>query len=162
MSLLDRDELLARTDLADLATQICGPARGRGRSSRWHCPNPEHPDEHPSMGIYLNGHGLQRWKCHVRRRRDRFRPAGPGRVGQALRARQPMAGTGAGLGFPRRSCTPTGRASWRGTTWPTGSSITAPWSRKYFRELRDLNAWWQADPRELAMQLTSVPAMFAI
>jgi hypothetical protein len=64
MSLLDRDELLARTDLADLATQICGPAKGRGRSARWHCPNPEHPDEHPSMGIYLNGHGLQRWKCH--------------------------------------------------------------------------------------------------
>jgi hypothetical protein len=64
MSLLDRDELLARTDLADLTTQICGPAKGRGRSARWHCPNPEHPDEHPSMGIYLNGHGLQRWKCH--------------------------------------------------------------------------------------------------
>jgi DNA primase len=64
MSLLDRDELLARTDLSDLATQICGPAKGRGRSARWHCPNPEHPDEHPSMGIYLNGHGLQRWKCH--------------------------------------------------------------------------------------------------
>jgi hypothetical protein len=64
MPRLDRDALLARTDLGELATEICGPSQGRGRGARWHCPNPDHPDAHPSMGIYLGAKG-PRWKCHA-------------------------------------------------------------------------------------------------
>jgi DNA primase len=64
MRLLDRGEVLARTDLADLATEVCGLPRGRGRAAHWHCPNPDHPDVHPSMGVYDRGGG-QRWKCHA-------------------------------------------------------------------------------------------------
>ena len=59
----DRDDILARTDLANLATEICGPPTGNGRSARWHCPNPDHPDTHPSMSIYA-GQRAERWKCH--------------------------------------------------------------------------------------------------
>jgi hypothetical protein len=60
----DRDEVLARTDLAQLATDICGPPAGRGRSARWHCPNPDHPDTHPSMTVF-SGLRTERWKCHA-------------------------------------------------------------------------------------------------
>ena len=64
MGRLDRDELLARTDLEQLVTEISGTPRGRGRGARWHCANPDHPDENPSMGIYTGKRG-QRWKCHA-------------------------------------------------------------------------------------------------
>ena len=59
----DRDEVLARTDLVQLAADICGPPSGHGRSARWHCPNPDHPDTHPSMTVYQAPRS-QRWKCH--------------------------------------------------------------------------------------------------
>ncbi|SNQ46595.1 hypothetical protein FRACA_1480003 [Frankia canadensis] len=62
---VDRDAVLDRTDLAALATEICGDPQGRGRGARWHCPNPAHPDEHPSMGIYQGFQGRWRWKCHA-------------------------------------------------------------------------------------------------
>ena len=57
MTTVDRDAVLDRTDLAALATEICGDPQGRGRGARWHCPNPAHPDEHPSMGIYQGFQG---------------------------------------------------------------------------------------------------------
>ncbi len=59
-----RDEVLARTDLAQLATEICGPPAGHGRSAKWHCPNPDHPDSHPSMTVFA-GQRAERWKCHA-------------------------------------------------------------------------------------------------
>lgn len=59
----DRDEVLARVDLAELATEVCGPAEGRGAGAKWHCPNPDHPDAHPSMTVYV-GQRSARWKCH--------------------------------------------------------------------------------------------------
>jgi hypothetical protein len=63
---INRDHVLSSVDLADLATEICGPPRGRGRSARWHCPNPDHPDRNPSMGIYTSARsGQHRWKCHA-------------------------------------------------------------------------------------------------
>jgi len=62
---VDRDAVLDRTDLAALATEICGESQGRGGSARWHCPNPDHHDEHPSMGIYQGFQGRWRWKCHA-------------------------------------------------------------------------------------------------
>lgn len=60
----DRNEVLARTDLATLATEICGPPTGHGRAAKWHCPNPDHPDTHPSMTVF-DGQRGQRWKCHA-------------------------------------------------------------------------------------------------
>jgi DNA primase len=63
MPLLDRSEVLARTDLPELATEVCGPSRGQGRGARWHCPSPDHPDAHPSMSLY-EGRSGPRWKCH--------------------------------------------------------------------------------------------------
>jgi hypothetical protein len=65
MPLVDRDAVLEATDLAALATEVCGEPRGHGRGARWHCPNPAHPDEHPSMGLYLGRGGLWRWKCQA-------------------------------------------------------------------------------------------------
>lgn len=65
MPLMDRRQLLAQTNLVELVTEICGPPRGHGRSARWHCPNPDHPDRTPSMGIYTSGSGDERWKCHA-------------------------------------------------------------------------------------------------
>jgi hypothetical protein len=59
----DRDEVLARVDLAELATEVCGPAEGRGAGAKWHCPNPDHSDAHPSMTVYV-GQRSARWKCH--------------------------------------------------------------------------------------------------
>ena len=64
MGIVDRDEVLERTDLTELATEVCGPPRRPGPSAKWHCPSPNHPDEHPSMGVYRNPRGQQRWKCH--------------------------------------------------------------------------------------------------
>ena len=63
MTSYDRDEVLARVDLAELATELCGPSEGRGAGAKWHCPNPDHPDAHPSMTVY-NGQRSARWKCH--------------------------------------------------------------------------------------------------
>lgn len=65
MGIVDREKALEQTDLAELATEICGPPRRSGPSAKWHCPSPNHPDEHPSMGVYRNGRGQQRWKCHA-------------------------------------------------------------------------------------------------
>jgi len=63
VTVYDRDELLAAVDLAELATEVCGPGEGRGPSAKWRCPNPDHPDTHPSMTVYA-GQRSQRWKCH--------------------------------------------------------------------------------------------------
>ncbi|MCK9895020.1 toprim domain-containing protein [Frankia sp. AgB32] len=62
---VDRDAVLDATDLRALATEICGEPKGQGRGTRWHCPNPAHPDEHPSMGIYQGFRSQWRWKCHA-------------------------------------------------------------------------------------------------
>lgn len=63
MGRYDRDEVLARTDLTALASELCGEPRGRGVGAKWHCPNPDHPDTHPSMTVF-RGQRNQRWKCH--------------------------------------------------------------------------------------------------
>jgi len=65
MPLIDRDEVLQRVDLVELATELCGMPRGRGAGRKWHCPSPNHPDEHPSMGVFRSTRGHQRWKCHA-------------------------------------------------------------------------------------------------
>ena len=63
VTVYNRDALLTAVDLAELATELCGQPQGRGASAKWRCPNPDHPDAHPSMTVYA-GQRSQRWKCH--------------------------------------------------------------------------------------------------
>lgn len=56
---VDRDELLARVPLEKLLTHLSGPPQ-RGR---WHCPDVEHPDQHPSVTVTVAGDGTPRWRC---------------------------------------------------------------------------------------------------
>lgn len=57
---VDRDELLARVDLAALLDELVAPADQR---RRWHCPDRDHPDEHPSVTIRVGAGGVERWRC---------------------------------------------------------------------------------------------------
>jgi len=61
----DRDELLARTDLGDLADELLGAHTGHGRNARWPSPVPDHPQtgRTPPMSIFTDHRGVQRWTC---------------------------------------------------------------------------------------------------
>jgi len=64
---VDRDEVLARTDLALLADQLLGAGRGRGRGRTWRCPAPGHGHQTgrtPPVGVFTGRDGVQRWRCH--------------------------------------------------------------------------------------------------
>jgi hypothetical protein len=57
------DDVLARTDLADLLDQLAEPAMFATRGHRWHCPLPDHDDHHASVTIHTDHRGHQRWRC---------------------------------------------------------------------------------------------------
>ena len=57
---VDRDDLLARVDLERLLDALCGEPTER---RRWHCPDRDHPDAHPSVTVTVSGDGVQRWRC---------------------------------------------------------------------------------------------------
>ena len=57
------DDVLARTDLADLLDQLAEPAMFATRGRRWHCPFPDHDDHHASVTIHTDHRALQRWRC---------------------------------------------------------------------------------------------------
>jgi hypothetical protein len=57
------DDVLARTDLADLLDQLAEPAMFVTRGRRWHCPLPDHDDHHASVTIHTDHRGHQRWRC---------------------------------------------------------------------------------------------------
>lgn len=61
----DRDEVLARTDLAALADELLGCHVGNGRSARWPSPVPNHPQtgRTPPMSIFVDHRGIERWTC---------------------------------------------------------------------------------------------------
>jgi DNA primase len=61
----DRDELLARTDLAALADELLGYHVGNGRNARWPSPVPDHPQtgRTPPMSIFVDHRGFERWTC---------------------------------------------------------------------------------------------------
>ena len=61
----DRDELLARTDLAALADELLGWHTGHGRNARWPSPVPNHPQtgRTPPMSIFVDHRGIERWTC---------------------------------------------------------------------------------------------------
>jgi hypothetical protein len=60
---VDRDDVLARTDLPALLDSLSGPASRTGPSAWWRCPDPGHPDEHPSVSVFTDHRGVQRWRC---------------------------------------------------------------------------------------------------
>ena len=62
--MIDRDDLLRRTDLAALLDELSpAPASRLGPTARWHCIDPGHDDQHPSITMFVDRHGVERWKC---------------------------------------------------------------------------------------------------
>lgn len=59
----DRDEVVARTDLVALLEELSGPPARLGPSARWHCPARDHPDDRPSVTVFTDRRGVQRWRC---------------------------------------------------------------------------------------------------
>jgi hypothetical protein len=57
------NDVVARTDLADLLDQLAEPAMFATRGRRWHCPLPDHDDHHASVTIHTDHRGHQRWRC---------------------------------------------------------------------------------------------------
>ena len=63
-----RDEMLACVDLAELADELLGAARGDGHRARWACPSPGHGPQTgrtPPVNIYTSRTGIARWRCHA-------------------------------------------------------------------------------------------------
>jgi DNA primase len=56
-------DVLDRTDLASVLTELSGEPAKRGRLTRWHCCAADHPDEHPSVTMFRDRHGVERWRC---------------------------------------------------------------------------------------------------
>lgn len=63
MSRAEIDQVLARTDLAALLTRLSGRPQGHGHRARWCCPAADHDDEHPSVTMFVDRHGIERWRC---------------------------------------------------------------------------------------------------
>jgi DNA primase len=62
--MVDRDELLRRTDLAALLDELSPqPAVRLGPSVRWRCIDPDHDDLHPSITMFTDHRGVARWRC---------------------------------------------------------------------------------------------------
>lgn len=59
---VDRNALLARTDLVIVLDSLTAGI-GHGHRRRWRCPEPSHPDEHPSVSVTRDRSGTQRWRC---------------------------------------------------------------------------------------------------
>ena len=56
-------DVLARTDLAQLLDQLATPATHNIRGRRWHCPMPDHDDQHASVTLHTDHRGHERWRC---------------------------------------------------------------------------------------------------
>jgi DNA primase len=57
------DDVLARTDLAQLLDQVTEPATQSVRGRKWHCPIQGHDDTHASVTIHTDHRGHERWRC---------------------------------------------------------------------------------------------------
>ena len=56
-------EVLDRTDLASVLTELSGEPVHAGRLPRWRCCTSDHPDTHPSVTMHRARDGIERWKC---------------------------------------------------------------------------------------------------
>lgn len=56
-------DVLDRTDLASVLTELSGEPTTTGRLPRWHCCDRNHHDEHPSVTMHRANDGVERWKC---------------------------------------------------------------------------------------------------
>ena len=56
-------DVLDRTDLASVLTELAGEPVTAGRLPRWRCCSADHADEHPSVTMFRDRHGVERWKC---------------------------------------------------------------------------------------------------
>ncbi len=66
MTLLPRDDILARTDLPALADELLGPRRGHGAHATWPCPSHEpQTGRTPPVSVFATRGGEQRWHCHA-------------------------------------------------------------------------------------------------
>lgn len=63
MTLQPIADLVARTDLNELVQRYTSPPRTSGNVSTYHCPNPAHPDQHPSFSVTTNRNGRQVARC---------------------------------------------------------------------------------------------------
>ena len=62
--MIDRDDLLRRTDLAALLNELSpAPATRLGPNARWHCIDAHHDDQHPSITMFVDRRGIERWRC---------------------------------------------------------------------------------------------------
>lgn len=62
---VDRNEVLDRIDLAELADELLGGRRGHGSGAKWPSPVPDHPQtgQSPPMSIFTTSAGQERWTC---------------------------------------------------------------------------------------------------
>ena len=59
--MIDRDDLLRRIDLAALLDELSpAPTARLGPTARWHCIDPGHDDQHPSITMFVDRHGVER------------------------------------------------------------------------------------------------------
>ena len=56
-------EVVDRTSLAEVLTSLSGPPTGTGRAARWSCFSPDHQDDHPSVSMFTDRKGVERWRC---------------------------------------------------------------------------------------------------
>jgi DNA primase len=56
-------EMLDRTDLASVLTELAGAPAGQARTARWHCFVPSHEDRDPSVTMFVDRRGIERWRC---------------------------------------------------------------------------------------------------
>jgi DNA primase len=87
--MIDRDDLLRRTDLAALLDDLSpGPPTRLGKTARWRCIDPGHQDNNPSVTMFTDHRGIQRWKCwsggHNGTAIDAILTAKGGTIAQAL------------------------------------------------------------------------------
>lgn len=87
--MIDRDDLLRRTDLARLLDDLSpGPPTRLGTTARWRCVDPGHEDHNPSVSVFTDHRGIQRWKCwsggHCGTAIDAILTAKGGTIAQAL------------------------------------------------------------------------------
>jgi DNA primase len=56
-------DVLDRVDLASVLTELAGEPASAGRLPRWRCCSTDHSDEHPSVTMFRDRQGVERWKC---------------------------------------------------------------------------------------------------